>query len=503
MQRYNSIESIGSITSSCRGGEKKSPPTHVIVQREGDNKMVLLPVTHLVNGSVTGIKINNTATFKEDINSRKQQRGKIIQLGTKEVCVEQLQVFEMAANVDHENITDCDIDEADDNEQYNNRKQSFKKKQTTSLVSSSCVSKGSKSSLSNNSMKQARTIVKNKDDIKSKFLQIDEEKDEASGNEDEAFINKCNDSSSSNKSSTKSICKSTTNKCKTTTKRVPTDKSIIERQGKSQHACKSQIVINPRVENTNNLQNDAALINFPSSGQEARFLDSGNRDMVNRYDYLSKRCNELSQENAALRSHIDRLTKENSDIRRSTMPIPDASGRQWFINMGKYFSNKAPNADIKQYATALKITDPRDLIACIEDTTSNTTRQVVKLLYSSEQLIEMVGPEVPEETRSVIREFAEAQKGPISDLKFNEAINGVFRSKKSEMRKKEPENKSITKDNNNDVDKSTNRRDKGQLTLEQMMSKTQHSKSNHLNFDEENHDVEENNDGEESTEENE
>ena len=43
--------------------------------------MTILPVTNLVNASVTRIKINHTTTFKEDINSRKQQRGRILQLG--------------------------------------------------------------------------------------------------------------------------------------------------------------------------------------------------------------------------------------------------------------------------------------------------------------------------------------------------------------------------------------------------------------------------------------
>ncbi|CAF4609896.1 unnamed protein product, partial [Rotaria magnacalcarata] len=63
MQRSKSIESVTSVASSCRGGEKKASPTHMIIQREIDNKIMLLPVTHLVNISVTRIKINNTATF--------------------------------------------------------------------------------------------------------------------------------------------------------------------------------------------------------------------------------------------------------------------------------------------------------------------------------------------------------------------------------------------------------------------------------------------------------
>jgi hypothetical protein len=81
MQRYGSKGSITSGTSTSRAGDKKTLPTHVILQREHDNQMVLLPVTHLVNSSVAGIKLNNTATFKSDLNNRKQERGRIIQLG--------------------------------------------------------------------------------------------------------------------------------------------------------------------------------------------------------------------------------------------------------------------------------------------------------------------------------------------------------------------------------------------------------------------------------------
>jgi hypothetical protein len=81
MQRHGSKGSITSVTSSSRPGEKKKLPTHMIIQRENDNQMMLLPVTHLVNSSVTRIKLNNTATFKSDLNNRKQERGRIVQLG--------------------------------------------------------------------------------------------------------------------------------------------------------------------------------------------------------------------------------------------------------------------------------------------------------------------------------------------------------------------------------------------------------------------------------------
>jgi hypothetical protein len=81
MQRHSSKTSITSIGSTSRVGEKKPLPTHTIIQRESDNEMILLPVTHLVNSSVARIKLNNTATFKTDLSNRKQERGRILQLG--------------------------------------------------------------------------------------------------------------------------------------------------------------------------------------------------------------------------------------------------------------------------------------------------------------------------------------------------------------------------------------------------------------------------------------
>jgi hypothetical protein len=86
MQRHDSKRSVTSVSSSSRAGEKKNLPTHMIIQRDNDNKIILLPVTHLVNSSVARIKLNNTATFKSDLNNRKQERGRIIQLGEYLTC---------------------------------------------------------------------------------------------------------------------------------------------------------------------------------------------------------------------------------------------------------------------------------------------------------------------------------------------------------------------------------------------------------------------------------
>lgn len=71
--------------------------------------------------------------------------------------------------------------------------------------------------------------------------------------------------------------------------------------------------------------------------------------------------------------------------------------------MGKFLSRKPPDSDIAQHAVALKIKDPQDLISCIDKTTTNTARQVVRLLYTQSQLMTMTGPEIPTAQREAIR----------------------------------------------------------------------------------------------------
>ncbi|CAF4916076.1 unnamed protein product [Rotaria sp. Silwood1] len=446
MQRSKSIESITSVTSSCRGGEKKTPPTHMLIPSEVDNKILLLSVAHLVNSSVTRIKINATATFKKDINDRKQRRGKIIQLGTKEICMEQLQVFEMTADANEENTADDEINQINKNEEYDKKKY-LKKQRTASRGEYEYNSTSSNSSISVSSKNQTTNIMKKKHNMKSKLVQIDEGADESSADEDQ----------------------SSAIKSKNNTKASSMNAFQTEHRNESSQSSNSQIIINTQPRSIDNGQNDATVIDTSSSGQQERLFDLSNTELLSRYEYLSKKCNELQKDNADLSRECDHMTKEIQMLKRTTMrkflAIPDAAGRQWFINMGKYFANKAPESDISKYATALKI-DPRDLIDCIEDTISNTARQVIRLLYSSNQLLTLKGTEVPKATREIIKEFAESQTGPISKRQFNEAINGVFRSTKCEVKKKKKKEGSL-------------------------MASHQRSTSTDLNSNEENHNDEE------------
>lgn len=70
--------------------------------------------------------------------------------------------------------------------------------------------------------------------------------------------------------------------------------------------------------------------------------------------------------------------------------------------------------------------------------------------------------------------------------KFNEAINGVFRSHKSEVKKRQSENRSYNSKTAGEFNKNIGSNGKGQKTLKQMMNKNQRLSSNGSDFDKEN-----------------
>lgn len=83
--------------------------------------------------------------------------------------------------------------------------------------------------------------------------------------------------------------------------------------------------------------------------------------------------------------------------------MPNPNARQWFLDVAKMFSSKVNDMDILLHAKKLGVQDPKDLISCLQDSTSKTARQVVKLLYTTEQLVSMSGTEIPAAQRRAIR----------------------------------------------------------------------------------------------------
>ena len=81
MQRFESKRSVSFVMSPFRVHGKRISQTHMIIQREDGDQMTLLPVKRLVKGCMTEIKMNDTTVLKTDLKSRKQERGRVIQLG--------------------------------------------------------------------------------------------------------------------------------------------------------------------------------------------------------------------------------------------------------------------------------------------------------------------------------------------------------------------------------------------------------------------------------------
>ncbi len=79
--RRNSIASIHSQgNSSCANVQCSDLHTHAIVQKEKDNKVIMIPLDSFVNFGKT-IKVNEIATFKANKDSRKADRGKVLLFG--------------------------------------------------------------------------------------------------------------------------------------------------------------------------------------------------------------------------------------------------------------------------------------------------------------------------------------------------------------------------------------------------------------------------------------
>jgi hypothetical protein len=77
--RRNSTASIQS-NSSIANVQCSDMHTHAIVQREKDNKVVLVSLDSFINfGKV--VKVNEIATYKANKDSRKADRGKVLVFG--------------------------------------------------------------------------------------------------------------------------------------------------------------------------------------------------------------------------------------------------------------------------------------------------------------------------------------------------------------------------------------------------------------------------------------
>lgn len=84
--------------------------------------------------------------------------------------------------------------------------------------------------------------------------------------------------------------------------------------------------------------------------------------------------------------------------------MPDIKARPWFTRVAKLFGEQLSANDICSHAKFIGINNPNTLLACIRDRGTDTTRQIIRALYSKEQLLEKSGKDtVSDDQRKVIR----------------------------------------------------------------------------------------------------
>ncbi|CAF4891390.1 unnamed protein product, partial [Rotaria sp. Silwood2] len=84
--------------------------------------------------------------------------------------------------------------------------------------------------------------------------------------------------------------------------------------------------------------------------------------------------------------------------------LPNAGARSWFINLGKRLGEQLSAKTICEHAELINNINANVLLTCIEDRGTATVRQIIRALYSEEQLSGKTGPNaVSKQLREAIR----------------------------------------------------------------------------------------------------
>lgn len=83
--------------------------------------------------------------------------------------------------------------------------------------------------------------------------------------------------------------------------------------------------------------------------------------------------------------------------------MPCEAVRSWIVHMGKRFGPKELKTPIDTIASSLGIKKISVLNACIRDTPTNTTKQIIKTMYTPSELVAKRGADVTHRQRRLIR----------------------------------------------------------------------------------------------------
>lgn len=84
--------------------------------------------------------------------------------------------------------------------------------------------------------------------------------------------------------------------------------------------------------------------------------------------------------------------------------MPDMPARSWFRRVAKLFGEQLSANDIVTHAELIGIENPNRLLTCIQNSGTATARQIIRLLYTKEEMEEKTGmAAVSQERRDAIR----------------------------------------------------------------------------------------------------
>lgn len=156
-------------------------------------------------------------------------------------------------------------------------------------------------------------------------------------------------------------------------------------------------------------------MNTHSKDQDDQVIDSIIKDK----DYYIRENRKLQCKNDSLEEKYEKLRadyrcfKANS-LRKYLMydillifvfliAVPDEAVRSWLLRVANLFSPKVSELTSDDIAKQLGIDKPSILNSCIRDTATNTTRQIIKAMYTPYELDIKRGKDVTLHQRKLIR----------------------------------------------------------------------------------------------------
>ncbi|CAF4288628.1 unnamed protein product [Rotaria socialis] len=457
--RRNSASSIHSQSdSSIANVQCSAEHTHAIVQRQKDNKVVLIPLERFVNFGKT-VKVNEIATYKEKEDSRKADRGKVLIFGTEELCVEQLQV--LMEEIGNENEEPSTISaNAISSSSSTTAKDTSNKKRFLNMTNESCNKKkkvNNQSGMSNQLLTSknksqsskadrrfdsrssisinvtpvvTKTSRKTKDQVKRKLF-TDSNRcsvhDDSHGEED---IHEIHDIGKENQPPNDTVGDESYSKS-TNDNHYQSDPKTPANIASSIQSDAEEIFNSPEDD-----KNTSSSLSDISADLEDVDSDQVKTILLKKYIKTYKKYQQEKHNTTILRAKVDYYKK-------NYVPMPDARARAWFSRVAKVLNRNLSANDILEHSKRIGFSNPNLLLGCIGDNGTETTRKIIRNMYSKEVLLTKVGNEAV----SKERHFVEVHHGLIADHPFNESINGVFRQAKS-YSKKSKEKKAVSKASN-------------------------------------------------------